>query len=237
MAGKSVAENLLKVKARIAAAVAQSGRDAATVRLLAVSKLHPEIRIREANAAGQEDFGENYIQEAAEKKTGLQDLHLRWHFIGHLQTNKARAAAEADFALIHSVDSLRLAQKISAAGLELGRAQNILLQVNVAGEASKSGVAEDGFDALIDSALELKGLRLHGLMTMPPLGEKPEVTRGHFAKLRQLLEKAQAKRGTADKLTHPLDQLSMGTSSDFQEAIAEGATWIRIGTDIFGERK
>jgi uncharacterized pyridoxal phosphate-containing UPF0001 family protein len=111
------------------------------------------------------------------------------------------------------------------------------LQVNVGGEASKSGILDDGFSELIEKTLQLKGLRIHGLMTMPPLDEKPEVTRGHFAKLRKLLEQAQAKRAASDKLTHPLDQLSMGTSADFKEAIAEGATWIRIGTDIFGERK
>lgn len=237
MAGTSVGENLNKIKAQIASVCAQNGRDPASVGLLAVSKLHPESKIREAYAAGQLEFGENYLQEAAAKISATPDIHPHWHFIGHLQTNKARAVVELGFRLIHSVDSLRLAEKISAASLELGTIQNILLQVNVGGEESKSGVSTADFDALFTGVAALKGVRVHGLMTMPPLGEDPAVARGHFVKLRELKDRAAAGLSAVEKRTHPMDQLSMGTSHDFREAIAEGATWIRIGTDIFGARE
>jgi pyridoxal phosphate enzyme (YggS family) len=235
-AGTSVADRLGKIKAQIQIACHEAKRDPSSVQLLAVSKLKPAASVREAYEAGQVDFGENYVQEVAEKRMALVELHARWHMIGHLQTNKARAAIDQDFALIHSVDSVRLAKKLADAATETGKIQSILLQINVGGEISKSGAGIEDLDALVSGVLPLKSLRVRGLMTMPPLGENPTVARAHFAKLRELLNRARAQVPSGDRLHHSMDQLSMGTSHDFREAIFEGATWLRIGTDIFGER-
>lgn len=207
--------------------------DCAPARILAVSKLQPEQKIRDLYSQGQRHFGENYVQEALEKVEHLKDLSdLHWHFIGHLQKNKAKYVV-GKFSLIHSVDSLELAQALSRQCQTKNLEQNILLQVNLAGEETKGGFDRQTLLEKWSELKQLPGIHLCGLMTMPPLTETGEEVRLYFRELRELLEQL---RSGVDLSTHPLTELSMGTSHDYKVAVEEGATIVRLGTILFGER-
>jgi pyridoxal phosphate enzyme (YggS family) len=223
-----VADNLEEVKSRIAAAAHGAGRDPGEVRLVAVSKKVDLDRLRQAAAAGHHLFGENYVQEAKGKIAALGP-GLSWHLVGSLQTNKARDAV-ALFDLIHTVDRLRLAQALDQAAGRLDQVQEILIQVNLAGEETKSGAAPEEVPDLLQEAARLPHLKVMGLMTMPPWFDDPEAVRPYFRALREL----------RDRLRHmlalPLPELSMGMSGDYEVAVAEGATLVRVGTAIFGAR-
>ena len=221
----TIAENIAKVGVRIREAAQASQRDCATVGLLAVSKTKPAEAIRQAFAAGTYDFGENYLQEALEKQAELSDLPLSWHFIGPIQSNKTKPIAE-HFAWVHSVDRLKIAQRLSDQRPAQLPPLNICLQVNVSGEASKSGCNPDELQALAQAVTQLPNLRLRGLMTIPEPTDDPSEQRAAFARLRELMQ----------GLNLNLDTLSMGMSHDLEAAIAEGATWVRIGTALFGAR-
>jgi len=221
----TLADNLSAISARIASAAQAAGRDPASVQLLAVSKTKPASAIREIHAAGVRDFGENYLQEALTKQQALSDLPLIWHFIGPIQSNKTKAIAE-HFDWVHSVDRLKIAQRLSEqrpAGLA---PLNICLQVNVSGEDSKSGCAPADLPALAKAVAGLPNLRLRGLMAIPEPTDDRAAQEAAFASLRQLQE----------SLGLGLDTLSMGMSHDLEAAIAQGATWVRIGTALFGAR-
>jgi PLP dependent protein len=221
----TLADNISAIARRIDSAARAAGRDPASVQLLAVSKTKPASAIREAYAAGLRDVGENYLQEALTKQQALSDLPLIWHFIGPIQSNKTKAIAE-HFDWVHSVDRLKIAQRLSEqrpAGLA---PLNICLQVNVSGEDSKSGCAPTELPALAEAVNALPGLRLRGLMAIPEPTEDRAEQEAAFATLRQL--QAQLDLG--------LDTLSMGMSHDLEAAIAQGATWVRIGTALFGAR-
>jgi len=225
-----IAANLQLIRERLAAAARRAGREPDSVRLVAVSKTVDLERLREAVAAGQREFGENYLQEAKGKIAALGE-GLVWHFIGHLQRNKAKAAVEL-FHLIHSVDRLPLAEALDAAAARLGKVQDILLQVNLAGEETKSGVAPEALPALWEEVSRLPHLRVRGLMTMPPWLPDPEAVRPYFRSLRELRDRLRATYPPAAGLT----ELSMGMTGDFEAAVEEGATLVRIGTAIFGRR-
>jgi pyridoxal phosphate enzyme (YggS family) len=207
----------------------RAGRAPDDITLVAVSKLHPASDVRALAEAGQVDFGENYVQEAVAKRDELADLGLNWHFIGGLQSNKARFVA-GSFALVHSVDSAKLARALHKKAVGLGVVQDILMQVNIGGEAQKSGVAVDGLAALAEEIEGMAGVRLTGLMTLPPFFDDPERARPVFARLRQLRD------GLEERLGRGLPHLSMGMTGDFVPAVEEGATMVRIGTRIFGAR-
>jgi pyridoxal phosphate enzyme (YggS family) len=224
----SIAENLQVVRGRISSAARAAGRDPAAVSLLAVSKTHAPALIREAHAAGQRAFGENYVQEAEAKMASLADLPLEWHLVGPLQSNKTRIVAER-FQWVHTVDREKVARRLSEqrpAGLP---PLDVLVQVNVSGEASKSGIAPGGAAALARAVACLPHLRLRGLMAVPEPTPEARVQRARFAGLRALFESLR-REGLA------LDTLSMGMSDDMEAAIAEGSTMVRIGTAIFGKR-
>ncbi|MDG9929792.1 MULTISPECIES: YggS family pyridoxal phosphate-dependent enzyme [unclassified Pseudomonas] len=221
----TIAENIAKVRERIREAAQASQRNPDSVRLLAVSKTHPAQAVREANASGQVDFGENYLQEALAKQLELADLDLAWHFIGPIQSNKTKAIAE-HFHWVHSVDRLKIAQRLSEQRPDHLPPLNVCLQVNVSGETSKSGCAPEELPALAQAVTQLPRLRLRGLMTIPEPSDDPQAQREPLARLRQL----------RDALNADLDTLSMGMSQDLEAAIAEGATWVRIGTALFGAR-
>ncbi len=221
----TIAENIAKVGERIRAAAQASGRDLDHIGLLAVSKTKPAAAVREAYAAGIRDFGENYLQEALEKQTELSELPLIWHFIGPIQSNKTKPIAE-HFAWVHSVDRLKIAQRLSEQRPADLPPLNICLQVNVSAEDSKSGCAPAELAALAQAVSQLPNLRLRGLMAIPEPTDDVAAQRAAFARLREL-------RGG---LPLPLDTLSMGMSHDLDAAIAEGATWVRIGTALFGAR-
>jgi pyridoxal phosphate enzyme (YggS family) len=220
--------NLEAVKKRLADAALRAGRDPAAVRLVAVSKKVGPDRIREAAAAGHRLYGENYVQEAKAKIAALGP-GLTWHLIGHLQTNKAKDAVDL-FDLIHTVDRLKLAQALDQAAARAGKIQEVLIQVNLAGEASKSGAAPEEAPDLLREAVRLPHLKVAGLMTMPPWFDDPEEARPYFRALRELRDRL---GGLANL---PLPELSMGMSGDFEAAVAEGATLVRVGTAIFGDR-
>jgi hypothetical protein len=226
-----LAERLAEVQRRIAAAARACGRPLEGIRLVAVSKTFPAEAVRQAAAAGVSEIGENYIQEAREKHDLLGDVPLKWHFIGHLQTNKAKYAARI-FDLIHTVDSLRLALELDRCGRRLGKVQAVLIQVNLAGEATKSGVPAAEALPLVKAVAALECVRVQGLMTLPPFFNEPERVRPFFAGLRALRERIreQAVPGVS------MAELSMGMTGDFEAAVAEGATLVRVGTAIFGER-
>lgn len=229
-----IAENLARVRERIVAAARRAGRRSEDVALMAVSKTFPAERIREAYDAGLRLFGENRVQEFAGKIDSLRDLQGgEWHLIGHLQTNKAAKAVEL-FAAIDSVDSLRLAQKLNASAEQLRKKIRVLIEINVGGEAAKSGVAPESreLEALLSAAAELEHLEFRGLMTVPPFTEDPQQARPYFRKLRELREQIAARRLPAVDMS----TLSMGMSHDFEVAIEEGSTCVRVGTAIFGER-
>ena len=222
------AENLNLIRGRIAAACARAGREENSVALLAVSKTHPPETIRAAVDAGQIFFGENKIQEA-KAKIPLSPGKARWHFIGHLQSNKVRDAVEF-FEMIQGVDSLVIAKEISRRAEQAGKTMPILLEVNVAGEGSKFGYAPEKLLAEMNELNALPKIEIHGLMAIPPFTPVAEKARPYFQKLRALKEQAEQVLGA------PLPQLSMGMSSDFEVAIEEGATIVRVGTALFGER-
>ena len=223
---------LSEVQSRIKAAVKRSGRIEECVRLIAVSKTHPVELVREAVAAGVTDFGENRVQEADPKIADVGREAARWHLIGHLQSNKARRAVQL-FDLIHSIDSITLVQKLDRACADFDQAElPILIQVDLGHEAAKSGVAEAELPKLIEAATTSDHLKLSGFMTLPPFFENPESTRPFFAKLRELRDQYQS-RGVFGEAQ---GELSMGMTHDFEVAIEEGATMVRIGTAIFGER-
>ncbi|KFX70610.1 hypothetical protein TMS3_0101320 [Pseudomonas taeanensis MS-3] len=221
----TIAENIAKVGERIREAAQASQRDYAAIGLLAVSKTKPAAAVRQAHAAGLTDFGENYLQEALDKQAELSDLPLSWHFIGPIQSNKTRPIAE-HFAWVHSVDRLKVAERLSAQRPAQLPPLNICLQVNVSGEASKSGCTPQQLPALAQAVSQLPNLKLRGLMTIPQPTDDLATQHAAFARLRQL----------QDSLNLDLDTLSMGMSHDLEAAIAEGATWVRIGTALFGAR-
>ena len=221
----TIEKNIAKVAARIREAAQAAGRDPATVGLLAVSKTQPAAAIREAFAAGLREFGENYLQEALDKQAELADLPLTWHFIGPIQSNKTKPIAE-HFDWVHSVDRLKIAQRLSDQRPPQLPPLNVCLQVNVSGEASKSGCTPAELPQLAQAVAALPGLRLRGLMCIPAPSDDPVEQHAAFARLRTLCEQLPAQ----------LDTLSMGMSQDLEAAIAEGATWVRIGTALFGAR-
>jgi len=224
-------DRIAQILERIARAAEACGRSADEIQLVAVSKTKPVENVREALEAGQELFGENYIQESREKVNELAATRARWHFIGHLQSNKAKYAVRL-FDLVHSVDSAKLARELNKQAAKIGKVQPVLVQVNISGEASKSGTARDEAVDLVTEISSLDNLALQGLMTMPPFFDDPERARPYFKALRELRDHIRA-------LAIPkvaMDHLSMGMTGDFEAAIAEGATLVRVGTAIFGER-
>lgn len=224
-----IAHNLETVNQRLKAAARRAGRNPAAVRLIAVTKTVDLNRLHQAVAAGHRLFGENYVQEAREKITALGP-EVHWHFIGHLQSKKAKAAVEL-FDLIHSVDRLKLAQVLDQAAAQQHKVQDILIQVNLAGEETKSGAAPEEVPYLLREIARLPSLRVVGLMTMPPWLD-PEEVRPYFRALRELRDRLQEM-----KVVHyPLTELSMGMSGDYEAAVEEGATLVRVGTAIFGSR-
>jgi len=225
-----IAERVLAVRERIARAAERASRSPADVTLVAVCKTHPAEAVREAFAAGVRDFGENRVQEAEPKIQATSDLvGARWHLVGHLQSNKARRAA-ALFGLVQSIDSVELGERLARAGEESGRALRGLVEVDLAGEASKFGVPEGELMAALGALAGRSGLRLEGLMVLPPLSDDVEAVRPFFRRLRELRDRALGE-GLLES-----GELSMGMSQDFEVAIEEGATLVRGGTAIFGER-
>lgn len=230
----SIANNIAEVRERIAAAANRAGRRPEEVALMAVSKTFPAQAIREAYNAGQRLFGENRVQEFADKSGALRDLiGTEWHLIGHLQSNKAAKAAEL-FAAVDSLDSLRLAEKLSAAAQKANKRLPVLIEINVGGEVAKSGIAlrSEELEELLTAAPRLEALEFRGLMTIPPFTEDPQQARPYFRKLRELRDQI------ADRHLPglSLELLSMGMSHDFEVAIEEGSTCVRVGTAIFGQR-
>jgi pyridoxal phosphate enzyme (YggS family) len=228
----SIAENIAAIRERIAAAARRAGRHSEEIALMAVSKTHPPERVREAHAAGLRLFGENRVQEFAGKAATLASLaDAEWHMIGHLQTNKAGKASEL-FHAVDSVDSVKLAEKLNAAAL--GKKLCVLIEINVGGESAKSGVAPDSreLEELLLAAPRFEALQFRGLMTVPPFTDDPGSARPYFRKLRELRDAIAARKLPAVRM----DVLSMGMSHDFEVAIEEGSTCVRVGTAIFGER-
>jgi pyridoxal phosphate enzyme (YggS family) len=229
-----VAQNIALVRERIDAAAKRARRNPDEITLMAVSKTFPPELIREAYTAGLRVFGESRVQEFIGKAEALQDLHdAEWHMIGHLQTNKAAKATEL-FAAIDSVDSLRLAEKLNSAVEQLGKRLAVLIEANVGGETAKSGLSVESpeLEKFLSTAPQLGHLEIRGLMTVPPFCEDPQQARPYFRKLRELRD-----RIAASKLPNvSMDMLSMGMSHDFEVAIEEGSTCVRIGTALFGER-
>lgn len=221
-------DRLRAVRARIESACRRFGRDPGDVTLVAVSKTHDAGAVRELHAAGQRDFAENYLQEAVAKISQLADLRIRWHFIGHIQSNKCVQIAR-HFHWVHSVDRARIARRLDAAARELGRRLDILVQVNIQAEPSKSGVLPGDLPALLDDIRTLEGVRLRGLMAIPRPARDFDDQRRQFAAARGLMRDAQHEG-------YALDCLSMGMSADLEAAIAEGATHVRVGTALFGPR-
>ena len=228
----SIADRLAEVRERIAAAARWAGRDPSSVRLVAVSKTFPIEAVREAWAAGQRDFGENRVQEGLQKIAASTDLTIRWHLLGHLQANKVRKAAPA-FSVIQSVDSVELLQRLDRAAIESGAAPELLVQVDLAREATKFGAPRDEARRILEAASRCEAARVTGLMTLPPLPDIPEDARPWFRELRELRDTWRAE-GVPDAM---LVELSMGMSGDFEVAVQEGATIVRVGTAIFGSRE
>jgi pyridoxal phosphate enzyme (YggS family) len=226
----SIAENLAAVRARIAAAAGRAHRRADDIELVAVSKTHPPDAVTEAVAAGQFVFGESRVQEAR-AKIPLLPGRARWHFIGHLQSNKLRHALGLGFDLLHGVDSLEIARDLDRLTGEAGAFPKVLLEVNVAGESSKFGFSPAKLRAQLEELLSLGRLQIEGLMTIAPFAPEAESSRPHFVALRELRDQLQT------EFRLPLPRLSMGMSGDYEVAIEEGATLIRVGTAIFGTRR
>jgi pyridoxal phosphate enzyme (YggS family) len=230
----SIAENIAHVRERMAAAAKRVGRDPNSITLMAVSQTVEPARIIEAYRAGLRVFGENRVQEFQDKSAALAELaEAEWHLIGHLQTNKARKSVEL-FQAVDSVDSLRLAQKLDQAAAQFNKVLPVLIEINVGGESSKSGIPLDSpdLDELLHGAAQLEHLEVRGLMAVPPLTEDPEGARPYFRLLRDLRDSIAGRRLPRIGM----DALSLGMSHDFETAIEEGSTCIRVGTAIFGER-
>jgi pyridoxal phosphate enzyme (YggS family) len=230
----SIAENISSLRSRISAAARRAHRNPEEVTLMGVTKTVAAQQIREAYNAGLRIFGENRVQEFATKAASLRDLHdAEWHMIGHLQSNKAAKAAEL-FAYVDSIDSLRLAQKLNLAAAELGNKLPVLVEINIGGEAAKSGLYPDSakLEELLQAAAELSSLEIRGLMTVPPYHAQPEQSRPYFRRMRVLFGQIASRKLPAVRT----EVLSMGMSHDFEVAIEEGATCVRVGTAIFGER-
>ena len=231
MKSEVLKKKLNNVKERIKKTAIDCGRDPDTIHLVAVSKTMPEGTVRKAIKAGVEILGENYIQEARNKINTLSSYSASWHFIGHLQSNKAKYAVKL-FDLIHTVDSLKLAKELNKQAKKINKIQKILIQVNISMESTKSGIYEEDAQKLIKEISLLENLSIKGLMTMPPFFNNPEEARPYFSALRNLRDKI---RNEAIKNVN-MQELSMGMTVDFEVAIKEGATLVRIGTAIFGER-
>jgi pyridoxal phosphate enzyme (YggS family) len=230
----SIAGNIAQIKERICQAAQHAGRSPDSVVLMAVSKTVGPERIREAYDAGIRAFGENRIQEFSEKATGLRDLPgVRWHLIGHLQTNKVKAAVEL-FDGLDSLDSLRLAQKINQAAEQNGKRLPVLIEINVGGESSKSGIAPDSpeLEELLQEIPRLGHLQVRGLMTIPPFTQDPQGARPYFRRLRDLRDSVAARKLPGIQM----DVLSMGMSNDYEVAVEEGSTCVRVGSALFGAR-
>jgi pyridoxal phosphate enzyme (YggS family) len=234
MAFMSISENIARLREQIAAAAARASRRPEEIALMAVTKTHPAGRIREAYDAGLRLFGENRVQEFSGKAAALADLTgAEWHMIGHLQTNKAGKSLEL-FNAVDSIDSVKLAEKLNSAAQSSGKKLSVLIEINIGGEDAKSGVAPESpeLEALLQAAPRLEGLVFRGLMTVPPFSEYPEGSRPYFRKLRGLRDAIAARKLPAIST----DVLSMGMSHDFEVAIEEGSTCVRVGTAIFGAR-
>lgn len=227
----SIAENLQGVRERMEAACKQAGRDPASVKLVAVCKKKPASMVREAYETGQKCFGENYAQELRDKAKELSDADIDWHFIGNLQKNKAKYVAPVAN-MVETIDSIEIARALADKLPEASPPLSCLIEVNIGGEASKSGVAPNGIIPFIKEVLRIPRINLKGLMILPPYEEDPELSRPYFKGLRELLVLVNRELS----LIEPLSELSMGMSHDFEIAIAEGATIVRVGTAIFGER-
>ena len=226
-----IAGNLAAIRDRIAAAAAAAGRDPASVRLLAVSKMFDADHVRAAYAAGQRDFGENKVQEALQKIEATAELPIRWHLIGHLQSNKAKKAGPA-FAAIHSVDSIDLVRRLDEAAQERGARPDLYVQVDLAGETTKFGAPEADVAGIVRAASACRAAVLRGLMLLPPWFDDPEQARPYFRRVRVLRDRLIEDGIDGSRL----GELSMGMSHDFEVAIQEGATLVRVGTAIFGKR-
>lgn len=228
---EAVPSNLRSVRSRIDAAARRVGRDPSDIRLIAVSKTFGVDYVRAAWAAGQRDFGENRVQEALQKIGEASDMEIRWHLIGHLQSNKAKKAATA-FACIHSVDSVDLLKKLDTAAAESDASPDVLIQLDLAGEETKFGAQADQARRIVEAAVAARAVRATGLMLIPPWNADQEQTRPWFVQLRELRDRWLGEGVPAAALRH----LSMGMSHDFEAAIEEGATMVRVGTAIFGKR-
>ncbi len=226
-----IATGLAAVRGRLARSVARAGRLPSSVRLVAISKTRPAEDVRAAVEAGQTEFGENRVQEALEKIDATSDIPITWHLVGHLQSNKARRAAGA-FNWIHSIDSVDLLKRVDAAAAEAGRRPELLVQVDLAGEPTKHGAPAEAWLALVEAASACRAARVAGLMLLPPFLPDPEDVRPYFRRLREIRDEL-AGRGVPPDM---LRELSMGMSHDFEIAVEEGATLVRVGTAIFGER-
>ena len=230
----SIAENIARVQERIAVAASRASRNPEEITLMAVSKTFPAESIREAYAAGLRVFGENRVQEFAGKAAAVRDLHdAEWHLIGHLQTNKAAKATEL-FDAVDSVDSLRMADKLNGSAESTGKTLSVLIEINLGGEPTKSGIppSSDELEQILQAAPRWGNLKIEGLMTVPPYTEDPEGSRPYFRQLRQIRESIAARALPQIGMA----VLSMGMSHDFEVAIEEGSTCVRVGTAIFGER-
>jgi pyridoxal phosphate enzyme (YggS family) len=222
---------LADVRERIARAAARAGRNPSDIRLIAVSKTFSASAVREAALAGQADFGENKLQEAQEKRRDTADLTIRWHLIGHLQSNKARKAA-AEFDVIHSIDSVALIRKLDEAASGIGRRLDALVQVDLAGEPTKHGARIEELSSILEAARLCSAVKVVGLMLLPPAADDPEASRPWFRELRAVRDRLVATGAGPGMLT----DLSMGMSHDYEVAVEEGATLVRVGTAIFGTR-
>ena len=228
---QEIPQRLARVRERIADAAGRSRRTPDAVRLIAVSKTHPIDAVRAAAEAGQQDFGENKVQEALQKIAQGGQAGLHWHLIGHLQSNKAKKAAAA-VDTIHAIDSVDLLRRVDQAASAAGRTLDVLIQVDLALEETKFGVPEPEVPAIVAAAADLRAARLVGLMLLPPLAENPEDARPWFVRLRGIRDGLVDSGVPAERLR----ELSMGMSHDFEVAVEEGATMVRVGTAIFGER-
>ena len=226
-----IATSLGAVRRRLARALERAGRLPSAARLVAISKTRPAEDVRAAFDAGQADFGENRVQEALEKIAATSDMPITWHLVGHLQTNKARKAAAA-FGWVHSIDSIDLLRRVDAAADEAGRRPELLVQVDLAGERTKHGAPAETWWSLFEAASACRAARVAGLMLLPPFTPDPEKARPYFRRLRELRDELEGRGVPSDMLR----ELSMGMSHDFEVAVEEGATLVRVGTAIFGER-
>jgi len=226
-----IAASLSAVRQRLARALERAGRLPSSVRRGAISKTRPAVDVRAAFDAGQAEFGENRVQEAVEKIAATSDIPITWHLVGHLQSNKARKAA-GSFAWVHSIDRIDLLTRVDAAAVEAQRRPELLVQVDMAGEPTKHGAPADTWLSLFEAASGCRAARVVGLMLLPPFTPDPEDARPYFRRLRELRDELAA-RGVPPAMLH---ELSMGMSHDFEVAVEEGATLVRVGTAIFGER-